>query len=281
MKQLLLISTLFGVLLFLSCDTSNKNSQKDTDEIKIQVYTEEQQAIIDEYVHNCAKKHFYTYQMNEYQECLDQGLKKDSTISYLWQQKAMPYFKARKYEVGMKYIDQAVKYNKKRYLPYRAFIKCIFSKQYKEAIEDFEEAIRIEGNQYEMDHSYKFHIALSYLQLNEFEKAEELFEVDINRQEADSTGYGAHHLDLFYYGITKYELQKWEEAIVQFDKALEIYPTFSDALLYKGVSLVYLERNDEAEATVKRAREEGLKGNTINEANVIYETYPYQVRWQH
>ncbi len=50
----------------------------------------------------------------------------------------MPYFKARKYEIGMTYIDKAVKLDDKRWQPYRAFIKCIFAKTYKAAIEDFE-----------------------------------------------------------------------------------------------------------------------------------------------
>ena len=42
--------------------------------------------------------------MSEWQNCLDEGLKKDSTVAYLWQQKAMPYFKLRKCEIGMPYV---------------------------------------------------------------------------------------------------------------------------------------------------------------------------------
>jgi tetratricopeptide (TPR) repeat protein len=272
------------ISVLFSCNTNNltPNEIEKKESFPIfQVVTEQQQQIMDDALQNCAYQHNYTFQMNIYQECLDEGLKKDSTIAYLWQQKAMPYFKARKYEVGMKYIDKAVIYSKRRYLPYRAFIKCIFSKQYKEAITDFEESISMVGNQYEMDHSYKFYIALSYLQLNQFEKAEAIFTEDIKRQEDEMGEDGAHHLDLFYYGIAKYELNKWEEAIEQFDKALKIYPNFSDVLAYKGISLLQLEKMEEATIILQRAKEEGLKGNTINEANVIYETYPYQVRWKH
>jgi hypothetical protein len=32
------------------------------------------------------------------------------------------HFKAKKYEVGMKYLDKAVKYNPERWQSYRAFI---------------------------------------------------------------------------------------------------------------------------------------------------------------
>ena len=89
-------------------------------------------------------------------------MKKDSTIAYLWQQKAMPLFKARKYEAGMIFLDKAVLYDEAEYLDYRAFIKCIFAKTYREAIIDFEKCKEKVGNSYVMDHTYDFHIALSY-----------------------------------------------------------------------------------------------------------------------
>ena len=107
-----------------------------------------QDSIIKEYVSNCAEKYDYNFQMSEWQNCLDQGLKKDSTVAYLWQQKAMPYFKARKYEVGMQFIDKAVLYDAQRWQSYRAFIKCIFAKTYKDAIEDFKDCIKKFGNSY-------------------------------------------------------------------------------------------------------------------------------------
>ncbi|MNQ11521.1 hypothetical protein D3C85_244100 [compost metagenome] len=91
-------------------------------------------AIVEEFLSNCAEKHNYIFEMSEWQDCLDQGLKKDSTVAYLWQQKAMPYFKCKKYEVGMPFLDKAVFYNKERWLSYRAFMKCIFSHEYKDAI---------------------------------------------------------------------------------------------------------------------------------------------------
>lgn len=261
----------------MACSSQEKdtNTTQDT----FQKYTPEQEAIIEEFSTNCAKRHLYTFEMNEWQACLDEGLAKDSTISYLWQQKAMPYFKARKYEVGMEYLDQAVKYNKRKYLPYRAFIKCIFSKNYTEAIDDFEAAIAMEGNSYEMDHTYQFYIALSYLQLNQFEKAEQIFAEDILEQE-EKFEDGAHFLDRFYYGISKYEQAKWEEAIEQFDIALQVYPNFAEVLLYKGLALAKNGNMEEAEPLIHAARTEGENGNTFNEDNAIYEMYPYQFHWK-
>ncbi|MCD9576278.1 tetratricopeptide repeat protein [Flavobacterium soyae] len=239
-----------------------------------------QDAIVLEYVTNCAERYNYNYQMSEWQNCLDEGLKKDSTIASLWQEKAMPYFKTRKYEIGMKFIDKAVQYDPEQWQPYRAFIKCIFAKTYKDAIVDFQDCINKYGNGYRMDHAYSFYIGLCYLQLNEYEKAEKIFkeyndDLFKNRQGLE------HPTALFYYGIAKYELKKWDEAIALFDKALKVYPNFSDAKCYKAVCMARLgTKEEDIKALFKTAKEDAKLGYTINEDNTIYEMYPYQVRWK-
>ena len=236
-----------------------------------------QEALIEEYLINCATQINYKFQMSEWQDCLDKGLEKDSTVAYFWQQKAMPYFKARKYEVGMAYLDKAVFYKPERWLSYRAFIKCIFSKQYKEALIDFQKCVEMEGNSYEMDHTYNFHIALCHLQLNHFEIAEQIFKKDIFEQENE---WGeAHFLDIFYYGMSLYEQKKWEKAIQQFDKALEQYPTFSDVKYYKAFALKQLGEISDFKTLILEAKMDAENGNSINEANSVYEPYPYQIVW--
>lgn len=248
-------------------------SQTNSEEVK-----KRQEKIIEEYLTNCAKKCNYNYQMNEWQNCLDEGLKKDSTIAYLWQQKAMPYFKARKYEVGMKFIDNAVKYDRERWQSYRAFIKCIFAKTYQEAINDFEDCKKRFGNNYVMDHTYNFYIGLSYLQLNEYSKAETLFKEYIddifnNRQGLE------HPTVLFYYGISLYEQNKFNEAIITFDKALKNYPNFSDVKYYKAICLARIGKRDDVSKLLEESEADYKLGYTMNEDNTIYETYPYQKKW--
>lgn len=265
---------LYFILIFFFVKCQNK---KEIDSNISSLKEKKQDLIIDKYVNNGAKKFNYIFQMHEWQGKLDQGLKIDSTVAYLWQQKAMPYFKSKKYEVGMQYLDKAVLYDPERWLSYRAFIKCIFVKTYREAIIDFEKCIEMEGNGYVMDHTYKFHIALCNLQLNEFKKAEEILAIDIEQQQ---NKWGeAHFLDLFYYGISKYEQGKWKEAIFEFNNCLSQYPNFSDAEFYKAICLNRLGNYLEAKKLLSKSKVDGLQGNSISEDNSIYETYPYQVRW--
>lgn len=261
------------LISFFLIQVSGCQSQETSEEEKAK-----QEAIIQEHVYDCADKINYRMRMKEYQDCLDAGLKKDSTIAYLWQQKAMPYYKAKKYSVGKPFLDKAVLYDEKRWLSYRGFMKCIFSKDYKGAIEDLQKCIEKYGNSYEMDHTYAFYIGLAQLQLNEFTNAEATFKSDIDHQIKERGE--AHFLDWFYYGISLYKQQKWDDAIFCFDKTLNEYSNFSEAQLYKAEAMMSSGKNKEkAEQLLQEALANGKQGYTINEDNVVYENYPYQIIW--
>lgn len=260
MKQFFVVVTLF-TFLFSSAQEDKKKQQD---------------RIIEEYLTNCAEKYSYISQMSKRQDCLDEGLKIDSTIAYLWQQKAMPYFKARKYEVAMPFLDKAIQYNPQRWQPYRGFMKCIFSKDYRGAIADLEDCKNKFGNLYVMDHTYDFYIAISYLQLNEYQKAETILQAYVdeiykNRQELE------HPTAYFYLGIAKYELKKYDEAISIFDKALKIFPNFSDVKFYKAICLALSGKDGYADF-IAQAKEDFKLGYKLNEDNTSYETYPYQLQ---
>ena len=244
---------------------------------QVQVLTDTQKEIVELHLKKGAWK--YNLYSHAWQEEIDKGLAKDSTIAYLWQQKAMPLFKQGKYEVAMKYIDKAVDIDRRSWQEYRAFMKCIFAKTYEEALSDFLDCKKRFGNGYVMDHSYDFYIGLSYLQLNQFKEAEEVFEQDYFRALNEKGKDWLHHLDLFYYGVSKYEQKKYQEAIDIFDQALEIYPDFSEVQIFKAHCLRDLGKLDEAKVLYDLGEANGRKGNTINEDNVIYERYPYQIRW--
>lgn len=108
--------------------------------ISINLFSQEEnkEEIYNKYLRNGAYK--YSYYRPEYQAYIDSALVLLPKNAFLWQQIAMPYFKRKKYELGMQYIDKAVLYDDKydKYLSYRAFIKCIFQKNYNDALTDFD-----------------------------------------------------------------------------------------------------------------------------------------------
>jgi tetratricopeptide (TPR) repeat protein len=198
--------------------------------------------------------------------------------AFLWQQKAMPCFKQMKYETGMEYLDSAVKYDKATYLPYRAFIKCIFQKDYTGSILEFKTLIDSTGDLAIMDHPYSFYISLCYLQKNVFDSAFGYMNKCVREEEIRSLAKSIHFLHSFYLGVILFEKREYELAVKEFDKSLLIYHNFSDAMFYKSLCFEGLGKIKEALSLLSEADRTFKQGYTINEDNAVYERYPYQIQ---
>lgn len=256
-------------------------SQRHTPDLQEQLTSNQpkqsQDSILKEHLRHGAWKHpLYS---RERDEEIDKGLAKDSTIAYLWQQKSMPMLKQGKYDLAMPYVDKAVKYDRLRWQPYRAYVKCIFAKTHMEAISDFEDCKAQWGNSVVMDHSYNFYIALCKIQLNQFKEAEEILQAEVNSQLEKYGEEWVHHLDLFYLGISQYEQRKYQEACESFNRALKLYPELSDAHYYKSICMKKLGNEEEVETILAMAKSYANQGFTFTEDGAVYERYPYQVRW--
>lgn len=215
----------------------------------------------------------------EHQQFLDSALSIQPNNGWLWQQKAMPLYKARKYQLGKPFLEKAVEHDPKKWLDYSGFMRCIFSKDYIKSISEFMRAKKEYGDGYVMDHTYNFYIGLDYLQLNQFSKAKEFLLLSKEQQFKDFPNdppqEACHYLDWYYLGIADFELGNYQEAIESFNMSLMVYENFADALYFKGRSMTKLGDVEEGVKWEKMAFENG--DNTINEDNVIYEIYPYQV----
>jgi tetratricopeptide (TPR) repeat protein len=263
--------SIYLLFLLTSCSTSGQKNVQ----VKNQNLTDDQ--IIEKYLKNGAWK--LRYFSPEYQLYIDSGIAINPNIAYLHQQKAMPYFKQSKYELGLKSLDRAVELDPESHIDYRAFIKCIFAKTYSESIKDFLKAKELKGeNGAIMDHSYDFYIGLCHLQLGDFSKSLEYFQQSIDQTTKTNGENWVHFLDLFYAGIATQELNRHKEAIQYFDKSLKNYSNFSDAKYYKALSEFRTDQIDIAEKTLSECEIDFKKGYTINEDNAIYEKYPYQIK---
>jgi tetratricopeptide (TPR) repeat protein len=194
---------------------------------------------------------------------------------FLWQQKAMPLLKQRKYELALPFLDSAVKYDNANndFIEYRAFVKCIFLKSYKEALADFDAAQQLNGNAVVMDHRYSFYRGLSHLQLNEIDTAIHFFNQTLEQSLAEWGNDGYHFLYPFYLGIAHFEKEEYSIAIEYFKHALHRYSNFADAKYYSALAHLYTGNMDEAIHLLNSADIEF----TFTDANSIYEPYPYQI----
>lgn len=236
-----------------------------------------QDSLIEKYLKKGAYQ--YHYLLHGWQDWIDIGLEEDSTIAYLWEMKALPYWKTQKYELALECYKKAIQYNRARNLGRQGYMRCIFQKNYKEAILDMEMAEKEFGYGYQNDHSYQFYIALCHLQLHNFKKAEQILLVDFEKTAKARGENWIHYLDLFYMGIIQYELRDYDKAITYFDKAITEYSQFSDAKYYKGLCYLLKGKRIEAKELMIEAKANFAKGFSINEDDSFYEQYPYKVNW--
>ncbi|TLP74385.1 tetratricopeptide repeat protein [Maribacter sp. ACAM166] len=273
MKKYLIL--LLGVA---SCNlvTKDKNNSGVSDNIEITKLTSNDSVRVRGYIEKSFSTPLHSL---EHQQYLDSALAIQPDNAWLWQQKAMPLYKARKYQLGKPFLAKAVAHDPKKWLDYSGFMKCIFSKDYLNSITDLIKAKNEYGDSYVMDHTYNFYIGLDYLQLNEFNKAKEFLVKSKEQQFKDFPNAlpqeACHYLDWYYSGIADFELGNYQEAIVSFDMALKGYDNFADALYFKGRSMTKLGNVEEGVEWEKKAFENG--DNSFNEDNAIYEIYPYQV----
>lgn len=264
--------SLSAILSIIACNSKVENRTLP----KSQPYTVfEKDSIVEAVMFSLRK---YGVNSQKRRDALDSAIAEYPTIANLYQQRAMPLYKQDKDELGKPFLAKAAELDPQRYLDYKGFMECIFSKNYDDAIADFGKYLETFGEGYVMDHTYYFYVGISYLQLNEFEKAKIYLDKSISQTKAGGGRDWVHHLDLMYLGIAHLELGDCENAIYAFDESLSKYPSFGDVKYYKANCLYRLGKTEEALKLVKEAEEDILRGNTINEDNVIYERYPYQVR---
>jgi len=239
--------------------------------------TAQQDTIIEKYLKKGAYNYHYTQQ--GWDDHINLALKQDSTFAMLWQLKALPYWKTKKYDLAVECYNKAVRYDRANYLGRRGYLKCIFQKDYRSAISDMEAAVKEFGYGFQNDHSYSFYLALCHLQLNEFETAERILQKDFDKATEEHGEDWIHFLDVFYMGIIQYELRNYDKAITYFDKTISTYNNFSDAKYYKGLCLIQKGDKTNAEILMREAKKNFEQGYTINEDDAMYESYPYKVNW--
>lgn len=266
---------IFCLLLLVQACSQNKPANESQQIEKVKITSADSIKIAD-YWKKANQAWVYSVERQQY---LDSVLLIKPDSAYFWQQKAMPLYKERKYSLGKPFLAKAVEFDPERYLDYSGFMKCLFSKEYQESIDELMLAKEKFGDGYVMDHTYNFYIALDYLQLNQFEKAKAYLlkskEQQIKDFPDDPPGEACHYMDWFYLGVADYELKKYESAIKHFDMSLKVYENFADALFYKAICLSRSGEKEEGSKIMELARKNNR--NTINEDQVYYVVYPYQV----
>jgi len=198
-------------------------------------------------------------------------------IAYAYQQKAMPLIKCGDYAKTFPLVDKAVALDANRWLAYRGFLKCIFTKDYPGAIADFQRVAKLKTNGREMDHTFSFFEGACELELGHYKLAEATFANDIALQRG-SDGQGEIHFNtLFYAGVVAARLQQFGPAQAYLQQCLQAYPQHPEANYYLALTYQTPGQPALARQHLETAQRALIGGYRLNEDNMFYANYPEQI----
>ncbi|WP_216726607.1 tetratricopeptide repeat protein [Hymenobacter siberiensis] len=198
-------------------------------------------------------------------------------IAYAYQQKAMPLIKCGDYAQAFPLVDKAVALDANRWLAYRGFLKCIFTKDYTGALADFQRVARLKPNGREMDHTYPFFEGICELELGHYQRAETALAHDMALQRGPDGQGQVHFNTLFYAGVTAARLKQSTQAQFYLQQCLKAYPQHPEANYY--LALTYQAQGQPALARqhLEAAQRALIGGYRLNEDNIFYANYPEQI----
>jgi TolA-binding protein len=236
-----------------------------------------QDSLIRRFVDSGAEKLPYVYNNPSWGLYMDSILAVCTDVAEAYQLKAVPSIKNGEYTKAYQLDTKAAELDPARYLSYLGFLKCIFTKDYSGAITDFKKAIQIVPGGGEMDHGFYFYLGICYLKLGNYAEASFNFYNDFSEQQHGDSTREIHYNSLLYMGITKMEARNLDSAEYWLSKSLHIYPQLPEANYY--LSVVYRSENKTTQEKncLELARKFIQDGYRMNEDNMYYVNYPYQI----
>jgi tetratricopeptide (TPR) repeat protein len=234
-----------------------------------------QDSLVTKYIENGA--HQYSYNDPRWTQYCDSLLAVCPTVAYAYQQKAVPLIKDGKYAEAFALENRAAELDPHKWLAYRGFLKCIFTKDYEGAILDFQQVARLKPGSREMDHTYPFFEGLCNLELGHLQRAEANFKEDIRQQRGPSGQQAVHFNTLFYVGVLYLEKKNYAQAKTCLAQCLKAYPQHPEANYYLGLAYQVQGNKATARRYLVAAQKALAGGYRLNEDNIYYANYPRQI----
>lgn len=194
-----------------------------------------------------------------------------------YQLKAIPALKSGDYETAFRLNNKAVQIDPANYLDYRAFLKCIFTKDFEGALADFNKCLESKPTGGLMDHSYRFFAGICYMELGKYREAEESLLKDIALQKEGDANRTPHFNSLLYTGLLYYRMGEMAKARSFFLETVTAYEQHPEANYYLGMIAKKENNTPLAQNYFAIARRSMKTGYRMNEDNIYYANYPGQI----
>ncbi|MEP1034296.1 hypothetical protein [Ekhidna sp.] len=166
---------------------------------------------------------------------LEESMKMDSTDGDLWREIATARLKRGIADEMYYYYSEAVKRKPNKWVGFRGYCYLYFYRDYYRAIEDFKYADEMSGQvDYSQGQSHDYMRGICYYGLEDYKAAHESLDKYITKVVKDE---GEEWVDVYaflYKGLSLIKLERLDDAIVEFDRALKYYKNLSDCFYHKA-----------------------------------------------
>ena len=203
------------------------------------------------------------------QQHFDKSIELCSTFAYSYMEKAVPYLKRGLFVEWKEMIDKAVELAPEEYLGYRGWCRLQFLRDYEGAIKDIEKLKSLVnfdiGYCQTGDYHLNIALALCYKELGDLAKARTLI-----LEQLSSENYSEGLYDYYHLGVLEYEAANYEEAIIHFDKQIEVNDYLGETYYFKALANKRLNQNEQYFQNLKKA--ESYYQNGKNRTDTYTET---------
>jgi tetratricopeptide (TPR) repeat protein len=179
----------------------------------------------------------------ESQYFLNLSIESDSTFSYAYFEKSVPYNKRGDYAEGFKLLNKAVELNPKMHLGYRGWLRLVKIKDYEGCIDDLENLLKIKSkNTFNAwGQNIRYLLGICYLGLGEFVKAINYFNEAIveKKEEIDLNIY-------LYKSIALLKLKRHKESIRILSNCISHNKNFVEAYYFLGKNHIELRNKEKS-----------------------------------
>jgi tetratricopeptide (TPR) repeat protein len=203
------------------------------------------------------------------QQHFEKSIELCPTFAYSYMEKAVPYLKRGLFVEWKILIDKAVELEPVEYLGYRGWCRLQFLRDYEGAIEDIEKLKSLVkydiGYCQTGDYHLNIALALCYKELGDLTKGRALMLEQLNSENHSLGLYDYYHLALL-----EYEAGNYEEAIIYFDKQIEINDYLGETYFFKALANKHLNQNEQYDLNLRKA--ESYYRNGKNRTDTYTET---------
>lgn len=173
------------------------------------------------------------------QQYFDSAISVCPTFALAWYEKSVPYLKRGDFKTWRELLDKAVELEPKQYLADRGWCLFKFLKDYNNALADLllVDSLRqgVPSHTGDDEYDLRILIALSYRELGDTDNALIWFGKSISDQRS-AAKHGNY--DYLHRAITLYRMGRFNEAALDIEEALKVYPQLADAHYYKALLLI-------------------------------------------